>query len=207
MAILKTCRFCSYSVRDLRDLIVQVVKPRAIFALFLGTLLVAPAAGQVPSVDEYQIKAAFLLNFARFVEWPAKKFSPADKTLDVCILGVDPFGLALQGMIKGRAIDGRPLRLYHLKLGADTSECEIVFISAQEAKRKTRDLPKTAWGILTVGESQNFPQNGDVVNFFTREDRIAFEINVDAADHAGLRISSKLLNLATIVRSTEAGRN
>ena len=153
-----------------------------------------------PPSREYMIKAAFLYNFAKFVDWPAEAF-PNDRTpLTLCILGKDPFGNALES-IKGKTVKDRNLVIKHLAWPEKTEQCHILFISASEEKRLSQIL-STVRGkaILTVSDMHSFARRGGIINLVTAKSKIRFEINVDATELVGLKISSKLLKLAQIVR-------
>jgi hypothetical protein len=168
--------------------------------IFLGMLLPSATRGQ--EIDEYQVKAAFLYNFAKFVEWPARTFRTAQDPIVVCILGRNPFGNALEEVIRGKSIEGRAFAVRHVSDAEEAGICQILFVSSAAGKR-FRSLwgnPSPA-GILTVGEVEGFAASGGVINFKLDGGRVRFEINVDAAEHAQLRISSKLLGLAEIVKT------
>lgn len=169
--------------------------------LTLIFLLISPAArGQ--EMDEYQVKAAFLYNFAKFVEWPSQAFKTPQDPILVCVFGHNPFGGALEEVIRGKSIDGRVFVFRHVANAKEANACQILFIGSAEGKRfhSLGGSLKPA-GILTVGEAQGFATAGGVINFTLERGRVRFEINVDAAEHAKLQISSKLLSLAQIVRT------
>lgn len=164
---------------------------------------VAQAEPQAPT--EYQIKAAFLYNFVKFVEWPAETL-PGDRPIIVGVLGKDPFGLALDDVILGKAVDGHPIQILRTNSVQDLRSCRIAFISPSEAKR----LPEILAGlrgssVLTVGEADHFAQLGGMIQFTLEGNKVRFAINVDAAERAHLKVSSKLLSLATVIHD-EAGR-
>jgi len=170
-------------------------------ALFLLTL--APhAAAQDPSPTlEYQVKAAFLYNFAKFVDWPAETFSRQDAPFVIGILDREPFGDVLEQVVRGKTVDGRSLEVRRLKRPEEGAGCQIVFVGARETSvlpALLRELGASA--VLTVGDTERFTRQGGMVNFVVQDNRVRFEINMDAARRAGLKISSKLLQLATIVQ-------
>jgi hypothetical protein len=163
----------------------------------LGAVFIAPAQAEAP--DEYQVKAAFLLNFARFVEWPAEAFTgPADPIV-TCILGKDPFGRWLKEAINGRSIEGRALTLRHITGAAEATSCQILFVGSSEPKRVWSALSGVR-RILTVGECGDASEGGAIVNFVIEDGRVRFEINTEAAELAKVRISSRLLSLARLTR-------
>jgi hypothetical protein len=175
-------------------------------ALRLVTVLVAAASlaglGRGQEMDEYQVKAAFLYNFAKFVEWPADSFKTAKAPILVCVLGHNPFGSGLEDLIRGKSIEGRAFAFRQVSDAPEASGCQILFVSSSDGKRFRSLLGRLKpAGILTVGETQGFASGGGVINFKLDGERVRFEINVEAAEHAQLRISSKLLGLAEIVRT------
>lgn len=154
------------------------------------------------AMDEYQVKAAFLYNFAKFVEWPAEEFKTPKDPIQVCVLGHNPFGTSLQDLIRGKTIEGRGFAFRQVVNAEQAGACQILFVSSEDGKRfhsLARSLKPA--GILTVGEMQGFAADGGIINFKLDGDRVRFEINVDAAEHAQLHISSKLLGLAQIVKT------
>lgn len=153
-------------------------------------------------MDEYQVKAAFLYNFAKFVEWPPEEFKTPKDPILVCVLGHNPFGSSLEDVIRGKSIEGRGFAFRQVSNAEQARSCQILFVSSEDGKRfhaLARGLK--AAGILTVGEMQGFAADGGIINFKLDGDRVRFEINVDAAERAQLRISSKLLSLAEIVKT------
>jgi len=171
-----------------------VVRFFLIFALVGGPL---SARIQARASNEYQVKAAFLYNFVKFVDWPAEAFSDASSPLVIGIIGEDPFGGALDQAINGKSIGGRPLVVRRLKWGQDLHSCHILYISPSERKRVPQIIQSLKGAsVLTVGDMEQFNQQGGIINFILEANRVRFEINSRAADQARLRISSKLLALA-----------
>ena len=158
-----------------------------------------PSRAQPAQPGEYMIKAAFLYNFARFVDWPAKAFPNDHTPINVCILGKDPFGDAFEP-IKGKIVKGRKLALLRVKRLEELEQCHILFISSSEDKRLSQILSAIRGkNILTVSDIKMFARRGGTINFVIVEKKIRFEINIEAVRLAGLEISSKLLKLAKIV--------
>ena len=170
---------------------------RAIFALVVG---LARCAGQDANSTEYQVKAAYLFNFAKFVEWPAGTFRTPHSPLVICVLGSNPFGSELEGSIAGKTVGGRRLEISHLPRGLDASTCQIVFITSSE-KGGIREILQrlTGTNALTVGDTSGFTDDGGMINFVWDGGRVRFEANVDAAEHAHLRLSARLLTVAKLV--------
>jgi hypothetical protein len=173
---------------------------RLVTVVFTGVLLTLRAHGQL--MEEYQVKAAFLYNFAKFVEWPPDAFKTPKDPILVCVLGHNPFGSGLEDVIRGKSIDGRAFAFRQVADAEEASACQILFIASSEGKR-FRSLYGNSRpaGVLTVGEAQGFAAGGGVINFKLDGGRVRFEINVDAAEHAQIHISSKLLSLAEIVKT------
>jgi len=168
-------------------------------SLLAGGTAVAQAEG--PASAEYLIKAAFLYNFAKFVEWPSEAFKDNLSPINLYILGSDPFGEALTS-IRDKTVKGRRLSIKRVNTPEEISGCHILFVSASEKgdlKHVLSVLKNLA--ILTVSDVEKFAQRGGVINFIVVDNKIHFEINPDAAQQSGLKISSQLLKLARIVSS------
>jgi hypothetical protein len=165
----------------------------------LVAVLSAIAPHLAAAAPEYQVKAAFLYNFAKFVEWPAETLQGAS-ALRVCVFGGDPFGPALPATLQGKTVQERPVVVARPTTVADMAACHILFVGSSEDHEVPRLLPSLAGsGVLTVGESQEFARQGGMITFHRDGNKVRFEINADAAERAGLRISSQLLKLATRV--------
>lgn len=170
----------------------------AFVAVSASPLFGADQGSTVPT--EYELKSAFLYNFAKFVEWPGDKLGEG-RRMSVCILGDDPFGLQLDQMMKGKTANGHELVVRRTQAVDDLRQCHIAFISEADPERMTRIIRELSGdSVLTVGDAKNFAALGGMINFVTEQRKVRFEINVSAAEQRGLRISSKLLKLATIVR-------
>ena len=160
-------------------------------------LAVSSGRAQESAPTEYQLKAAFLLNFAKFVEWPPAAFAQPTSPIVLGILGENPFGDALERTIQDKTINNRPLVIKPFRSAADATNCHLLFISASEKAR----LPEILAGLgkacaLTVSETDRFTESGGMINFIRQGNKIRFQINEVAAKGAGLKISSKLLSLA-----------
>lgn len=159
---------------------------------------------QPKAANEYEIKAAFLYNFAKFVDWPPTAFADPKQPMGICVFGQDPFGHALEGSLLGKTIGDHPVLLGHAKQMADLAGCQIVFLSASETPRLREVLGRMQkLHALVVGESEGFASAGGMVQFVLDQNRVRFVINPDAVERAGLRINSKLLVLATIVHDSD----
>ena len=158
-------------------------------------------------INEYQVKAFFLYNFARYVEWPAESFKSSNDPIVICILGQNPFGGALDQAIAGKVVDGRPFVVRQLSDIQPESNCHILFVNSSERKRfRSMAGRLKGSGVLSVGEIPGFTADGGVINFKLEGGKVRFEIDVDAAGRERLHISSKLLSLAQIAKRAEDGK-
>lgn len=170
-------------------------------ALFL---LSVNAAAVADSPTEYEVKAAFVHNIAKFVEWPASV--GAKEVLRLCILGPDPFGAAADGL-RGKPVGARMWEVSPVNARANLKECQVLFIGAAEAANLPRLLEGLkASPVLTLGDTEGYAERGVMVNLFLEQNKVRFEINNGAAGRAGLRISSQLLKLARIVAEPGAAK-
>jgi hypothetical protein len=165
-------------------------------ALLIATVI-SMRAGGAEAVEEYHVKGAFLLNFAKFVEWPAQAFKDGSAPFEICILGDNPFGPGLNLAARQTVAANRPVSVRQVSEPEQAGQCQMVFVSASEKKR-TRKLLEAVQGgsVLTVGESDGFLASGGVIDFKLDGERVRIEISTAAADRAKLRISAKLLSLA-----------
>lgn len=186
-----------------------------IVALGMALNWTSAAAAQAvdpPDASEYLIKAGFIYNFAKFVEWPATAFSQPDSPIMIGVLGADPFGSVLDHLVEDKKIGPRGFVVKRYKWGKDLKdlkECKILFVSASE-KAHIDEIVQAVKGlpILMVGETPGFAERGGIIRFTLEDNRVRFEINVDAAHQADLNISSRLLTLAKIIpQAAASGRN
>jgi len=164
----------------------------------------APGASEFAAPTEYQVKAAFLYNFAKFVEWPdAQPRAP----FVIGVLGDDPFGPVLDQTVTGKTVLSRPLAVRRLADAADAPQVDILFIAASERARLPEVLRRLRGAnVLTVGDTENFVGRGGMVGFRIAGNTVRFDINLREATRAGLRISSQLLRLAGRVVPVEEPR-
>ena len=187
MAILTTTRGSSRLCRTLLCVFLVCEIPAA-----------RPLTEQV--AEEYHVKASFLYNFARFVEWPSGTFHSQQEPFQICVLGADPFGNALEETFNGKQLDGRPFRISRISAAVQAATCQIIFICPSERRRLIgilADLP--ASGVLSVSEMDGFAASGGMINFTLTGGRVRFQVNPHAAERARLQISSRLLSLAQVV--------
>jgi YfiR/HmsC-like len=184
----------------------------AIFGMTLNWTSAADAQAGDGDSSEYLIKAGFIYNFAKFVEWPSATFAQPDSPIVIGVLGIDPFGNVLDRIVEDKKIGPRGFVVKRYKWGRDLKDlkdCKILFVSASE-KAHIDEILQSVKGlpILTVGETPGFAERGGVIRFTLEDNRVRFEVNVEAAHQADLNISSRLLTLAKIIGQTAAtGRN
>lgn len=178
----------------------------AILAAILGMAGARTAPAQENASGEYQVKAAFLYHFSQFVDWPDGTFKDASSPLTYCTIGEDPFHGALDASVSGKRIGVRSLQVQHFKQPQEIRGCQILFIGESQQKRAPSLLTRLQGNpILTVGETEHFVQDGGMIGFLREENKIRFEINLEAAEHAKLRLSSRLLALAKRVLGGQRG--
>jgi hypothetical protein len=176
-------------------------------ALVLAALLSCTCApedrAQTEPSGEYQLKAAFLFNFAKFIDWPATSFSSPQSPFSICILGLDPFGHAMDDVLRDKSVDNRPVAISRFKNVAQAKQCHMVFVSQSETAHLADIIQQLRGaGVLLVGESDGFAAAGGMIQFTREDNHVRFLINPDAADRAGLKVSSKLLSLARVVHDS-----
>jgi hypothetical protein len=174
------------------------VRRLLVSSLCAGVVLAAPPTDR-------EVKAAFLFNFPSYVEWPEEAFSAPGEPLVIGILGQDPFGAVLDDLVAGRSVQGHPLTVRRLSRLADAAGVHVVYlgfsdpVDVQFAAATLRDRP-----VLTVADGERLAEHGAMINLRLRGQKVGFDINLEAADQAGLKLSSQLLKLARIVRTANA---
>lgn len=166
-------------------------------SILLGMLAPVFARAEQPAASEYQVKAAFLYNFAKFVRWPDTAFPETNSPLVIGILGDNPFGQSLDLAVKGKSINGHPLAIRPVTAQEEMRGCHVLFI----CQKPKRNIPETLNALdhactLTVSDTSGFYEAGGMIHFVMEGTKVRFEINDQAATHAGLSISSKLLSVA-----------
>ena len=173
----------------------------SVFLCVMGLSHSTPGSTQGQITAEYQVKAAHLCNFTKFVEWPAGTFPAQDTALTIGIVGEDPFGQALDAEALNVTNNGHKMVVERLHWDQNLRQCQVIFIGRTEKKHLGPILSNLKGAsILTVSEIENFLPSGGMIGLIFDADRIRFEINLDPADDAHLRISSKLLSLARTVK-------
>jgi hypothetical protein len=162
-----------------------------------GAATVALAQNQ-PS--QWQVKAAFILNFAQFIDWPEGTFADRDSPIVVGVLGDDPFEGALEQTFADASAQSRRLVVQHGRVADDMRNCNILFISPNERDRQSEILASLKdVNVVTISETPDFARRGGVINFYIDHSKVRFEINPTAAERKRLKISSQLLKRAKIV--------
>jgi hypothetical protein len=176
---------------------------RLLFYLFLVIALFPETAFSEVS-REYKIKAAFLYNFTKFVEWPAESFNSDSAPFTFCILGIDPFGEAFD-LLADQTVRGRKIIVKKIRHAGEAAGCQLLFISSSE-KGQLRAIMKELKGrnTLTISDMDQFAAGGGMIGMLQIQDRIQLEINLESAQQARLKISSQLLKLAKIVSNGRA---
>jgi len=157
--------------------------------------------------SEYEVKAAYLYNFGRFVQWPAKAMAAEGDSFPICVLGEDPFGSTLRATIAGETIGGKNIVARRISRSEEAVNCRILFISSSEDRQLKEILAALdKASVLTVSDIPQFARRGGMVQFILEENRVRFEVNLAIAERAGLTLSSQLLKLATsVTRSPQSG--
>jgi hypothetical protein len=171
------------------------------FAVVVSLLSASIVESQQARVSEYDVKAVYLYNFAKFVDWPVSAMKSKGDPFTICVLGKDPFGSILDVTIAGETIGGRRVAAKRVSDPPEVSGCQILYISSSEESRLNTIfgyLDKSA--TLTVSDIPQFSQHGGMIEFVLQGSRVRFDVNLAAAQQAGLNLSSELLKVATNVR-------
>lgn len=184
------------------------IEPRRWLALFVvGWSFVATGWSAEPVSKEYQLKAAFLYNFTKFVEWPTNRFATPDEPFVIGVLGNNPFSAELAKAVQGRVHNGRMFVVTNLASATIATNVHVLFVSkGAESTLAGHGHTIHRAAVLTVGESEAFVQAGGIINFTTETDKIRFSINQAIAEQTDLKISSKLLQLANTGRAAAPPR-
>ena len=165
-------------------------------ALVLLSFTIAEGQKSYADAQEYEIKAAFLFNFAKFVEWPEGAFQGPEAPIIISVLGKDPFDRAL-GSFKGKTINSRSIVIKRVRSLENLEKSHVIFICISERDNLSQILRLAEeWHALTVGDMEGFAKSGGIINLVSVNRKIGFEINVAAAEKSDLKLSSKLLKLS-----------
>lgn len=180
--------------------LLKFLRPSIAAAIVFGS---APA---LPAPTEAQVKAVFLLNFARFVEWPAVTYTSAGAPFAICVYGDDPFGADLDAVVRGESADGRPMVVKRLREPHDLPQCQIVFVAAgadRELESVVAALDRRA--TLTVSDADGAARRGAMIRLMNMNGKIRLRVNIDAVRAAHLTISSNLLRASEIIGGAAPG--
>jgi hypothetical protein len=160
----------------------------------------AGAIAQAARPSEYQVQAAYLYNFGKFVKWPA--VAPANQTgvFAICVLGQDPFASVLESTLAGQKVEGKPVVVKRLTRAQDAAICHILSLSAAQRDLKGTLAAIDDSSVLTVSDMPDFSRRGGMIQFILEGDRVRFEINLESAEKSHLVFPSELLKVATAVK-------
>jgi hypothetical protein len=181
-------------VLSLRPLLIAVTAACAFLAIPV-------LHAQNPRPTDYQVKATYLYNFGRFIEWPRKVAAAQGGSFTVCVLGQDPFGPSLDATLGGETIGGKTVVAKRISSADESGDCQILYLSLTDDSRLNKiiaDLDKKA--VLTVSDMSQFVKRGGMIQFVLEGKKVRFEVNLTATQHAGLTLSSELLKVATAVK-------
>jgi hypothetical protein len=179
------------------------VSARALYFLILVVAAISCVLSDeaTAATSEHEVKAAFMYNFSRFVQWPGPE---TDKPFTIGVIGKDPFGPVLDEAVQGKRVNGRELVVRRFSRIESVVGCNILFVASSEENNLERILHALrGMPVLTIGEMNQFGERGGMINLITQGNRIRFEINVEAIERGGLKVSSDLLRLAKIVTESQ----
>jgi hypothetical protein len=154
------------------------------------------------ALPEYVLKAGFLYNFAKYVDWPVDAFEKDDSPIIIGVAGKDPFGPGLEKTFRNKTVKNRGFAILRFPEPEDIRPCHMLFVTKSEKGHLPQILRQAAqWHVLTVGEEEGFARSGGVISILIENEKPKLEVNPEAADKAGLTINAKLLKAATIVRA------
>jgi YfiR/HmsC-like len=155
--------------------------------------------------SEFDVKAAYLLNFGKFMRNGNATFSSSHESFDVCVIGEDRIEAALNGLVGGQSIDNRPIRILQVQDGAEARNCKIAFVSDSEGARVVKDLEELQGAdVLTVGSSSTFLARGGMIQFLLLSNHVRFAVNLEAVKKTHITLSSELLRVAYSVSGKPA---
>ena len=175
----------------------RAVLPLLALSLFSG--LARTKSAQAQQISEHEVKAAFLLNFTKFVEWKPDAFSDANSPFTICVLGADPFGPTIDLVVENEFVNNRKLTVRRVSDVPQAKTCQVLYISST-GRELRRVLRQVGAGVLTVGEADEFVEAGGMIRFIVENRRVRFEIARALAENRGLQLSSQLLKVARSVR-------
>jgi len=163
-------------------------------------LLLCVSVSEATAQSEDQIKAAFLFNFARYVEWPVEAFAGPEDAVKICMVGAASFAGVVSKTVSGKSVENRPVAVDTLAGLSELSGCHILYVGAGIGFDPGEVASRAAGAsVFTVADHEGFASRGGIANFIRADNKVRFEINPSAAKKAGLKISSRLLRLAKVV--------
>ena len=179
----------------------HVLRGCLFFSLLSSGFVAAAADPDEGTAIEYKVKAGFLLNFVKFAQWPDNTFPSTNSPIVIGLFETDPEGPVLERALQQKTASGHPLQVRRFHANELLTNCHLFFLSRAEKAQTSRLLDRLkGMPVLTVGESEGFASAGGMINFVMKGENIRFEINLAAVERAGLQISSKLANMATLVK-------
>ncbi len=167
-------------------------------AIALLSAAPTPAAVAQPMAAS-ALKAAFMLNFVKFAEWPARK--PKAPIL-LCVSGDEGIADALTRTVVGQTVDGRPVQVSRIASGGVVADCQLLFIAERDPRRLAAILQEASESpVLTVSDVEKSATNGVMIEFFLEKDRLRFAVNIDAMERSQIKLGSRILSLGVIVRT------
>lgn len=171
------------------------------FSMLAAQVSAPSAAADQAIAGEYELKAAMLYHLIQFVDWPSAAYPDPQAPHLLCVLGSDPFGNSLTSLASKQTLNDRPVQVRHVQNDPSVRACQVLYISSSERNHLGQILSNLqSANVLTVGEMSQFAARGGMVQFALQDKKVHFDINLDAASHSGLKISSRLLALAHIVK-------
>jgi hypothetical protein len=180
-----------------------------LLALLSVNLVFGPARGAdaASPTDEFEVKAAFLNHFSTLVEWPTGAFGESEEPAAVCVLGDDPFGAYLDRAFEARRVDGRTVEIRRFADSEAARSCHVLFVASSERSRVAEVHRRLAGrSILTVSDMRGYAVSGGMIQLKLDGGRVRFDINLTAVQDANLKVSSKLLRLATTIHGSPGER-
>jgi len=153
------------------------------------------------ALKEYELKAAFVYNFSKFIEWPTNRLHGASTPFVVAVAGTSPCAAELGKIAKERKVNGRTIIVKTVQTPAEARDAQVLFVAASEDSRLKEWLAGIhGAGVLSIGESERFSKEGGMINFLLEGEKIRFDLNIDQAEDTGLKISAQLQKLARTIR-------
>jgi hypothetical protein len=169
-------------------------------AIVCSFLISTALAAEAPKPNEYQVRAAYIYNFGKFVKWPAASIANQEDAFTICVLGEDSFGGILQATLAGESLGGRPVHVKRIARPQEASSCHVLYLNnAAEGHLKETLAALDRISVLTVSEIPGFSRRGGMIQFVLDGERVRFEINRANAESAGLTLTSDLLKVAVAV--------